>query len=158
MYTRKGSQRLIRSSMFWSSSNWMRSRLKAMVPSATGAQTNSQVGMMPSSATSMPKASSLNRTMYWPVLRFRPTKPLSWSAAWQMNVEVVRMVNLMDTSLGTSDRWFTHKASERWFQVSLCRGNWCGQGYCKAAWKCVGKICFAQVYVGMAIAPTAFSC
>ncbi|SFN62406.1 hypothetical protein SAMN03159304_00518 [Pseudomonas sp. NFACC24-1] len=37
-------------------------------------------------------------------------------------------------------------------------GKLCGQGYCKAALKCVGKICFAQVYSGVAIAPNAFNC
>src|SRR5471032_464266 len=98
MYTRNGSEMLMRSSMFWSSSNCRRSRDRVMAWSAAGSQTNSAVGMMPSSATSMPKESSLKRTRYWPVLRFRPTKPWSWSAAWQISSEVMRMVNLTEKS------------------------------------------------------------
>jgi hypothetical protein len=55
----------------------------------------------------------------------------------------------------TGDRWFTRKASE-W--RSLCRGRCRGQEYCKEPHESAGKICFKQVYVGLAIALAALSC
>jgi hypothetical protein len=67
----------------------------------------------------------------------------------------MRMINLTEGRKGpVIDGLHAGQADGR----SLCRGNCRGQEYCKEAHKTAEKICFKQVYVGLAMAQAALSC